>query len=103
MSEKPNGSNNRHHIIKMTAHARIRALERGIDEIDIERIINSPIETIYDRYEETYKSYGIAVNHYTGESRYIIIIHTAFNKYVTIITVMWTDKGGLKEYGFSKF
>ena len=30
----------------MTGNARARALERGINEIDIERIINSPVETM---------------------------------------------------------
>jgi hypothetical protein len=87
----------------MTGNARARALERGINEIDIERIINSPVETIYDQDIERFKSYGTAIDQYTNEPHYLIIIHTAFNAYVTIISVMWTDKGGLKEYGFSKF
>jgi hypothetical protein len=88
-------------IIKMTAHARARALERGIDVIDIERIINSPAETVYSRFEENYISYGLVVNPYTREERNLLIIHTILDKYVKIITVMWKDKGGLKSYGFS--
>ena len=88
-------------IIKMTAHARDRALHRGINIIDIERIIDSPIETVYAEYEERYKSYGLVTNLYTKETRYLIIIHTILNKCVTIISVMWTNKGGLQEHGFS--
>jgi uncharacterized DUF497 family protein len=88
--------------IKMTAHAKERALHRGVDQTDIERIINSPTETIYDEYEENYKSYGLANDPYTKEDRYLVIFHTILNKYVKIISVMWTDKGGLQRHGFSK-
>jgi hypothetical protein len=88
-------------IIKMTGHARTRALERGIDEIDIEKVIDFPAETVYSSYEENYISYGLVVNQYTKEERYLLIIHTILNKYVKIITVMWKDRGGLKGYGFS--
>jgi hypothetical protein len=86
----------------MTAHAREKIIARGIDAMDIQRIINEPIETIYNEYEETYKSYGRARDPYTKKPYYVIIIHTTLNKYVTIITVMFTDKGGLKFHGFSK-
>ena len=84
----------------MTVHARTRALERGIDEIDIERIINFPAETIYSKYEENYVSYGLVVNQYTRETRYLLIVHTILNKSVKIITVMWKDRVGLRNYGF---
>jgi uncharacterized DUF497 family protein len=87
--------------IRMTTHARTRALERGIDLDDIERIINSPMQTIYAEYEERYKSYGIVTKPYSKEVRYLIIVHTILNKYVTIISVMYTSKGGLQEHGFS--
>lgn len=87
----------------MTAHARERALHRGVDQADIERIIKSPTETIYNAYEENYKSYGLANNPYTKEDRYLVIFHTVLNKYVMIITsVMWTSKGGLQSHGFGK-
>jgi len=93
--------NYRRHI-SIRGHAKERALARGVDELDIERIINSPLETIYNEYEETYKSYGEAIDPYTKKPSYLIIIHTILNKYVTIITVMWTNKGGLKAHGFTK-
>ena|SRR5215213_9809329 len=86
----------------ITAHAREKTIARGIDAMDIQRIINEPIETIYNEYEETYKSYGEAIDPYTKKPYYVIMIHTALNKYVTIISVMFTDKGGLKFHGFSK-
>ena len=87
----------------MTAHARERALQRGVDQADIERIIKSPIETIYNAYEENYKSYGLANDPYAKEDRYLVIFHTVLSKYVMIITsVMWTSKEGLQSHGFSK-
>ena len=41
--------------IRMSDHAYRRALERGISDEDIQRIINNPIDTIYDTYEENYE------------------------------------------------
>ena len=86
----------------MTNHAKIKTISRGIEETDIERIINTPTETIYDEHEETYHSYGSALDPYTKEPYYLIVVHTAFNTYVKVITVMWVNsKGGLKAHGFS--
>jgi ABC-type transport system substrate-binding protein len=86
----------------MTNHAREKAISRGVEEVDIERIINAPSETIYDEYEETYKSYGRATDPYTKEPYYLIIVHSAFNTYVKVITVMWVNNNkGLKSHGFS--
>jgi hypothetical protein len=53
-------------------------------------------------YEERYKSFGIVYDTYTKKSHYIIIIHNALNKHVHIITVMYTDKGGMRASGFDK-
>ena len=86
----------------MSAHARQQALLRGIKQSDIERIINEPIQTIKANYEERYKSFGIVYDTYTKKSHYIIIIHNALNKHVHIITVMYTDKGGVRASGFDK-
>jgi len=87
----------------MTDHAKIRALERGISKDDIVRIINDPAETIYDNYEENYKSYGIITDPYNpNRTYYVIIVHNSLKAdYVAIITVMITGKGGLKTHGFS--
>jgi len=82
----------------MTNHAKERASARGIDKSDIERVINHPTETIQDAYNGNFKSFGEIVT----ESRYLIIVHTEFNKYVKVITVLMTDKGGIKADGFSK-
>lgn len=82
----------------MTAHARGRAFERGINEIDIEMVINSPVKTIYSEDEQNFKSYGLVNDPYTNEERYLIVIHTRLNKYVTIISAMWGTKGGLKAW-----
>jgi uncharacterized DUF497 family protein len=89
-------------IIKLTAHAIERALHRGVDQTDIERIINSPTETIYNEYEENYKSYGLANDPYTKDDRYLVIFHTTLDKYVNVISVMWTDMEGLRRHGFRK-
>lgn len=86
----------------MTGHATQRSLSRGVVIADIEKVINFPEETIYDDYEETYKSYGRIIDPYTKQSRYLIIVHTGFNKHVKVITLMWVNsKGGLKAHGFS--
>jgi len=88
----------------MTDHALDRAHQRGIRQSDIANIINNPIETIYDEYTERYKSYGRAIDPYTKEPVYVIIVHTAFNTNVKIITVMAVNsKGGLKAHGFRNF
>lgn len=86
----------------MTAHAKQQALIRGVDEREVERIINEPIETIESKYEETYKSFGKGKDPFGRESSYIVIIHTSlYSRYVKVITVMWTNEKGLKHHGFS--
>lgn len=88
----------------MTDHAFDMAVQRGIQQSDIANIINNPMETIYDRHTERYKSYGKSIDPYTKEGVYVIVIHTAFNRNVNIITVMAVNsKGGLKAHGFSNF
>jgi hypothetical protein len=46
-----------HHniVIKLTLHAREKMQSRGRNEIDIEKIVNNPIQTFYDRNKERYK------------------------------------------------
>lgn len=46
--------------IVLTAHARERAVARGIDEEDIKRIARNPSETVFDKQNSNYKSYGLA-------------------------------------------
>ena len=88
----------------MTDHALERAEQRGIRRSDITKIINDPIETIRDAHTGRYKSYGKAIDPYTKERVYVIIIHTPFNTNVKIITAMAVNsKGGLKAHGFSNF
>ena len=84
-------------------HAKIRILERGILEEDVQKIINNPIQTVYDDYEENYKSYGIIEDKYKeNRKRYVIIVHNDLNSDpVKIITGMVTSKGGLKRFGFN--
>lgn len=48
----------------MTNHAKEKTISRGIEETDIERITNTPTETIYNEHEETYHSYGSALDPY---------------------------------------
>jgi hypothetical protein len=93
---------NKRRIIKLSDHAKGRIISRGVEESDIVRIINMPLETIYDEYEEDYKTYGTAIDPYTKESFYLIIVHTALNTHVKIITIMWVNsEGGLRAHGFS--
>jgi len=89
--------------IKLTTHCRQRTQERGIDNIDIEKVINDPVETFYDKERENYKSFGRGKNPSIKEQPYLVLIHSKINSSVTIITAMWADKGGLKAIGFSKF
>ena len=75
---------------------------RGIREEDILRIVNKPIETILAKYEQRNLSYGRAIDPYTKQENYLLIVHRKLNKpIIDIISVMWTDKGGLKRHGFS--
>jgi hypothetical protein len=66
-------------------------------------VLRQPIETIYDDYTERYMSYGIATDTYTKEPRHLLVIHSGLmgKSSVTVITVMWTSKGGLRQHGFS--
>jgi hypothetical protein len=84
-------------------HAKIRILERGILEEEVKMIINNPIQTIFDDYEENYKSYGIIEDKYNANNKkYIVIVHNSLNSNpVKIITGMVTSKGGLKRFGFN--
>ena len=70
---------------------------------DIEKVINDPVETFYDRARQNYKSFGRGKNPFIKEQSYLVLIHSKINSSVTIITAMWADKGGLKAVGFSKF
>jgi hypothetical protein len=89
-------------IVKISKHANKRALERSISKKNIKTIINNPVETIYDSKRENYKSFGLALNSFTKTQEYLLIVHSKFNTHVTIITVMWMNKGGLKKIGFNK-
>ena len=80
-------------------HAEQRSIERGIQKKVIEEILNGPVEEIYDLYEENHKCYG---KEPAKDDRYIKIIYTKLNNNtLKVITVMITDKGGLKASGFS--
>lgn len=87
----------------MTKHGWQRALERYIEKQYIEYVLNNPSETIYDNVRENYKSFGIISNSPFYEQPYLLIVHNKFNTVVSIITIMWMDKGGLRAHGFSKF
>jgi len=84
-------------------HAKIRILERGILEEDVKMVINNPIQTVFDAYEENFKSYGIIEDKYnTNNKKYIVIVHNSLNSNpVKIITGMVTSRGGLKRFGFN--
>ena len=89
--------------IKLTTHCRQRIQDRDIDVKDIEKVINDPVETFYDKARQNYKSFGRGKNPLIKEQPYLVLIHSKINSSVTIITAMWTGKGGLKAIGFSKF
>jgi len=90
--------------IQIGYHAKIRMLERNISEEDIERIINNPIQTVYDEYEENYKSYGLVYDKYNKDNKlFLLIVHTDLRQDlnsnpVKIITAMYVNKGGLKRW-----
>jgi len=89
--------------IRLTKHCHQRIYDRGIDIKDIEKVINDPLETFYDKERRNYKSFGKSKNPLIKEQPYLVLIHSKINSSVTIITAMWADKGGLKAFGFSKF
>jgi hypothetical protein len=88
--------------IYLTGHGKSQLFIRGILDQDIKTVINNPIQTVYDEYEENYKSYGIIEDKYNkNNKKYIIIVHNSLNSDpVNIITGMVTSKGGLKRFGF---
>ena len=90
--------NSKRHLAKLTDHAKIRIIERNISEEDIQMIIDNPINTVYDDYEENYKSYGVVDEKYNNK-KYMIVVHNGLNSNpVKIITAMYVSKGGLKRW-----
>lgn len=79
----------------------MRLTERDITKDQIEGIINNPIETVYDKDSDNYKSYGIVTHPRTLALTYLMVVHSKFNTEVLIITAMWNTRGGLKNNGFS--
>jgi Mg2+ and Co2+ transporter CorA len=89
--------------IILTLHARERAVARGIDEKDIIRIAKNPSETVFDQQNSNYKSYGRAMDNYSKQTRYLMLVHSGnLNNSITIITAMWIDPQRLRSYGFDK-
>lgn len=88
--------------IILTNHCKARAVERYVTTQDISKVINSPIQTIYDKERQNYKSFGKTEKPPYNEQPYLVVIHNKINTSAKVITVMWTDKGGLKVIGFNK-
>ena len=88
--------------IILSKHCKIRAFERGITTENITKIINEPIDMIYDDERQNYKSYGEGKNPPYKDQYYIVVIHSKINTSVKVITAMWTDKAGLIAIGFNK-
>ncbi|CUR52196.1 protein of unknown function [Nitrosotalea devaniterrae] len=88
--------------IILTNHCKARAVERYVTTQDISKIISNPVQTIYDEERQNYKSFGKAEKPPYPEQPYLVAIHNKINTSVRVITVMWTDKGGLKIIGFNK-
>jgi hypothetical protein len=89
--------------IILTDHVRQRAVDRGIDENEIVRIVKKPVESIYDTANSNYKSYGISTDPYTKQTRYLMVVHTGkINNSIKVITSMWVYPSRLKIYGFNK-
>jgi hypothetical protein len=65
------------------------------------RIMNNPSEVIEDKHEGTLHCYGSAIDPYTKHERFIMIVYIKLNSTAKVITVMWTDRGGLRAHGFS--
>ena len=88
--------------IRFTQHAMDRALERWIDKKDIKRVIKEPLETVYDSDNNKFKCFGNAIDSYTKEGKYLMVVYRKFNTYDLVITSMWITQGGLKANGFNK-
>jgi membrane-anchored protein YejM (alkaline phosphatase superfamily) len=90
-------------IIRFSGHARQQCLARGILEKDVVSILQAPMGTVYDEYEENYKSFGNGTDAYTKKTQLLLVVHTDLKEKsgVTVITVMWTSTARLRGYGFS--
>ena len=59
------------------------------------------IQTVYDKERKNYKSVGNVVDSYTGQTRYLVVIHSdKVNNVIRVITAMWASHGRLRYYGF---
>jgi hypothetical protein len=57
--------------IKLTRHARQRALERDISQNDIEFVVNNASDTVYDDERENYKSFALVNHPLTNKPAYL--------------------------------
>jgi hypothetical protein len=89
--------------IRMTKHARLRALERDIKLDMIRQVINNPKETFFDQARGNYKSVAIVKHPSSKQETHLMVIHSdKINTPVSIISAMWQTTGSLKRIGFSK-
>ena len=75
--------------IILTNHCKARAVERYVTTQDISKVINSPIQTIYDNERQNYQSFGKAEKPPYNEQPYLAVIHNKINTSVKAITVKY--------------
>jgi|GEM_PF-1501232 len=89
--------------IRITKHARSRALERDIRLDMIRDVINNPIETFFDKTRGNYKSVALVKYPSSKQETYLMVIHSdKINTPVIVISTMWQTTGWLRKNGFSK-
>lgn len=79
--------------IRITKHCEERMQMRDIKKTDILKIIRNPIETVYDKERNNYKSFGMGTEPPIKEQPYLLIVHNTLNKQIVVITSMWKEKG----------
>ena len=90
------------HKIRWSNHGRQRCQDRDITETLVQSVIDNPIETVFSEKKQNYKSYALVPHPLTGNEAYLMVVHSnKTNIEISIISVMWQTKGGLRTNGFN--
>ena len=80
-------------IVTIRSHAEMRMKDRGITEIQIHKVLQSPKEVISVRYGRL-AAYGEI------EERKLVVIYEKENEDIGVVTTLWVDERRLKRFGF---
>ena len=82
-------------MVKYSAHARSRMLERSISEPEVQAAVDSPLETIKTRHGRTAVCAGSA-------GKYLVVVLEKSGGELIVVTALKVDKERARRYGFDR-